>query len=99
MTTQTDAETDYRREITEALDAQARRVRDLKRRAAGKAESARAEMDRELNVLQQRIAQTRRKLEELSEAREAAWEDFTEGLNRARDDIGAALDRIAGRFS
>jgi hypothetical protein len=54
--------------------------------------------ENELEALKGKRAAARKTLEEFGQRGEHAWEDMKDGMEKAWDEMGKALDRVADRF-
>lgn len=59
---------------------------------------ARINYENELESLKARRAVANRKLEELGQRGENAWEDMKDGLEKVWDELGKAVEKVAARF-
>ncbi|MBE0594451.1 MAG: coiled coil domain-containing protein [Gemmatimonadales bacterium] len=59
---------------------------------------ARINYENELESLKGKRAAAQKKLEELGKRSENAWEDMKDGVEKAWDEMGKAMDRVAARF-
>jgi len=60
--------------------------------------NARINYENELESLKTRRAVANRKLEELGQRGENAWEDMKDGVERVWDEMGKAMEKVAARF-
>jgi chromosome segregation ATPase len=59
---------------------------------------ARINYENELESLRARRAVANRKLEELGQRGESAWEDMKDGVEKVWDEMGKAMEKVAARF-
>jgi hypothetical protein len=79
------------RRLDERIDA-------LRVRAAEAGPELREKYKHEIEVLQQKRAALRKRLEKVREASPEAWEDIKAGVSGALDDLGSAFERAWSRF-
>ena len=59
---------------------------------------ARINYENELEGLKARRGVAQKKLEELGQRGENAWEDMKDGIERVWDEMGKAVEKVAARF-
>jgi chromosome segregation ATPase len=59
---------------------------------------ARIRYENELEALKVKRAAAHRKLEELGQRSEDAWEDMRDAMEKAWDEMGKAMEKVAARF-
>ncbi len=64
----------------------------------GAAADARLDAQEDLDALESKYEAAKKKLAELKDAGEDAWEDFTKGLDEAWDDISGSVKKVLARF-
>lgn len=88
----------YRKKL-EAQLAQWDAQIDLWSASARKAAAdTRVKYENELEGLRHRRAAAHRKLEELNERSESAWEEMKDGVAKVWDEMSKAMDKVAARF-
>lgn len=88
----------YEKKLQAQLDEWSAEIDQLKAKADKASADAQIEYSRQVEELQARQEEAKRKLAELREAGDGAWEDLKAGAENARDALGSALESARARF-
>ncbi|MBJ3762531.1 coiled coil domain-containing protein [Maribius pontilimi] len=88
----------YRRKLEARLDQWRAEIDKLQNKAAEASADARQEYDEQVRNLREQQQDARAKLMELDDASGEAWKDLKKGVERAWDDLGAAVKKARKRF-
>ena len=89
---------DYIRKMHSRLDHWNADIDRLAAKADQLAADVRVEFDAQIAALRSRRDDARKKLEQLQNAGEGAWQDMKAGMEMAWDAIGEAVDSAKSRF-
>lgn len=68
-------------------------------KAKGAGADARLEADKAVGELEKKYTAAKKKLEQLGDTAEDAWDDVAKGFDDACDDVGGAVKKFFGRLS
>ena len=88
----------YRQKLEAQLAEWDARLDVLNAQARKASAEARIDYENELQGLKRQRERARETLAELGRRSETAWEDVKVGAERAWDEMGKALDKVAARF-
>ena len=88
----------YRKKLEAQLDEWDAKLDVFAAKANKASADARIGYENELASLKGKRAVAREKLEELSKRGENAWEDMKDGMEKARDEMSKAIEKVAARF-
>lgn len=88
----------YQQKLKAQLDEWDAKLDVLSAKAKKATADVRIGYENELEALREKRASARRTLDELGARGEHAWDDMKVGLERLREDIGTAIERLAARF-
>lgn len=88
----------YEKKLQAQLDEWSAEIDQLKAKADKAGADAQIEYHRQVEELRSRQEEAKRKLGELREAGDGAWEDLKAGAENARDALGSALESARSRF-
>ena len=89
----------YQQKAEAKLDEHKAEVDKARAKVKGATADARLDAERELKGLEAKLDEAKQMLAQIKDAGEDAWEDLTEGLENAWDDVAGAAKKIMGRFS
>lgn len=88
----------YQKKIRAQLDKWNAEIDKLKARAENTDADTRIKYQKKIQELRSMQEKAERKLAELKEARDGAWEDLKTGIENAKDALGEALQSARSRF-
>jgi hypothetical protein len=88
----------YLQKMRAQLDEWKADVDKLKARASRASADARLESNKQIEMLESKIENGKKKLSELSRAGEGAWESLREGVDSAWDSLKSAVSDAAAKF-
>ena len=88
----------YQRKMQAQLDEWKADVDKLKAKASRASADTQLKMNEQIKVLDNKIAEGKAKLSELSQAGEDAWESIREGVESAWDSLKSAVSDAAKKF-
>ena len=89
----------YRKKAEAKLEEQQAKLDQLRAKAKGAGADAQIEADKQIGDLEKALKTARRKLEDLGDAAEDAWEDAAKGIDRAWEDVSEGAKKLLSRFS
>ena len=94
----TDTQHEYIKRAKAGLDSLDAKLGMLEAKASEKKGDARQEIDNTLTKLRDSRKQAGRRLEELRQANQPAWEDMKQGVERAWTSLSTAVNDAAQRY-
>ena len=89
----------YRKKAEAKIEEQLAKLDQLRAQAKGASADAQLEAGKQINDLESALKAAQRKLEDLGDAAEDAWEDAVKGFDRAVEDVGEGARKLLSRFS
>ena len=89
---------DYQRQMEAKMKEWGLKLEELKARAEGAQAEAKIKMKEEITALTEKQKAVQKKLHQLKEAGEDAWEDMKTGVENAWDDIARALNAAKSKI-
>ena len=88
----------YKQKMIAELDLAKAKLAELKAQADSSAADARIQYAEQFNDLEQKVAATKVKLKELSDASEDTWERLKDGAEASWDALSTAVRQAAAKF-
>lgn len=84
----------YKQKAQAKLDEQKAAIDSARAKMKGMTADARLEAEGKVSALEKHYEKAKKKMADLAEAGEDAWEDFTDGLEEAWDSVAAGVKKL-----